>query len=154
MEEVMPSKPDDLLPNAKDFMKKLAISEADEAAKAARQQQMAEAEKRKLLEQLERPSGVSDDERIKRAVAIIERAVRNGKTEVEFIRFPVDVCTDRGRAINQQERRWESTLTGLPKELYDAWAKYFRPRGYKLRAEIVQFSGDRPSDIGMTLSWN
>ena len=135
-------------------MKKLAISEADEAAKAARQQQMAEAEKRKLLEQLERPSGVSDDERIKRAVAIIERAVRNGKTEVEFIRFPVDVCTDRGRAINQRERRWESTLTGLPKELYDAWAKYFRPRGYKLRAEIVQFSGDRPSDIGMTLSWN
>ncbi len=150
----MTSKPDDLLPPAKDFMKKLASAEADEAAKAAREHQRAEAEKRKLMEQLQRPSGVSDDERIKRAVAIIERAVRNGKTEVEFIRFPVEVCTDRGRAINQQERGWESTLTGLPKELYDAWAKYFRPRGYKLRAEIVQFTGDRPSDIGMTLSWN
>ncbi len=150
----MTSKPDHLLPPAKDFMKKLASAEADEAAKAVRQHQRAEAEKRKLMEQLQRPSGVSDDERIKRAVAIIERAVRNGKTEVEFIRFPVDVCTDRGRAINQQERGWESTLTGLPKELYDAWAKYFRPRGYKLRAEIVQFTGDRPSDIGMTLSWN
>ena len=87
-------------------------------------------------------------------LAIIERAVRNGKTEVEFIRFPVEICTDRGRAINQQERGWEGTLTGLPKELYGAWAKYFRPRGYKLRAEIVQFTGDRPSDIGMTLSWN
>jgi hypothetical protein len=150
----MTSKPDDLLPPAKDFMKKLANAEADEAAKAAREHQRAEAEKRKLMEQLQRPSGVSDDERIKRAVAIIERAVRNGKTEVEFIRFPVEVCTDRGRAINQQERDWEGTLTGLPKELYDAWAKYFRPRGYKLRAEIVQFTGDRPSDIGMTLSWN
>jgi hypothetical protein len=150
----MTSKPDDLLPPAKDFMKKLASAEADEAAKAAREHQRAEAEKRKLMEQLQKPSGVSDDERIKRAVAIIERAVRNGKTEVEFIRFPVEVCTDRGRAINQQERGWESTLTGLPKELYDAWAKYFRPRGYKLRAEIVQFTGDRPSDIGMTLSWN
>jgi len=150
----MTSKPDDLLPPAKDFMKKLASAEADEAAKAAREHQRAEAEKRKLMEQLQKPSGVSDDERIKRAVAIIERAVRNGKTEVEFIRFPVEVCTDRGRAINQQERGWESTLTGLPKELYDAWAKYFRPRGYKLRAAIVQFTGDRPSDIGMTLSWN
>ena len=150
----MTSKPDDLLPPAKDFMKKLASAEADEAAKAAREHQRAEAEKRKLMEQLQRPSGVSDDQRIKRAVAIIERAVRNGKTEVEFIRFPVEVCTDRGRAINQQERGWEGTLTGLPKELYDAWAKYFRPRGYKLRAEIVQFTGDRPSDIGMTLSWN
>ena len=150
----MTSKPDDLLPPAKDFMKKLASAEADEAAKAAREHQRAEAEKRKLMEQLQKPSGVSDDERIKRAVAIIERAVRNGKTEVELIRFPVEVCTDRGRAINQQERGWEGTLTGLPKELYDAWAKYFRPRGYKLRAEIVQFTGDRPSDIGMTLSWN
>ena len=138
----MLSRPDDLLPSAKDFMKKLADSEAEEA------------EKRALLKQLERPSGVSDEDRIKRALAIIERAVRNGKTEVEFIRFPIDACTDRGRAINQQERGWEGTLTGLPKELYEAWAKYFRPRGYKLRAEIVQFTGDRPSDVGMTLSWN
>jgi hypothetical protein len=153
MEEVMPS-PEDLLPNAKDFMKKLAINEADEAAKAARQHEMAEAEKRKLLEQLKKPSGVSDDERIKRAVAIIERAVRNGKTEVEVIRFPVDVCTDRGRAINQGEQGWESTLTGLPKELYDAWAKYFRPRGYKLRAEIVSFPDGIPGEVGMTLSWS
>jgi hypothetical protein len=153
MEEVMPS-PEDLLPNAKDFMKKLAINEADEAAKAARQHEMAEAEKRKLLEQLKKPSGVSDDERIKRAVAIIERAVRNGKTEVEVIRFPVDACSDRGRAINQGEQGWESTLTGLPKELYDAWAKYFRPRGYKLRAEIVSFPDGIPGDVGMTLSWS
>jgi hypothetical protein len=150
----MLSRPDDLLPSAKDFMKKLADSEAEEAAKAARQQGKADAEKRALLKQLERPSGVSDEDRIKRALAIIERAVRNGKTEVEFIRFPIDACTDRGRAINQQERGWEGTLTGLPKELYEAWAKYFRPRGYKLRAEIVQFTGDRPSDVGMTLSWN
>ena len=150
----MPSGSDDLLPNAKDFMKKLADAEAEEAARAARLQGESDAEKQALLKQLERPSGVSDEDRIKRALAIIERAVRNGKTEVEFIRFPIEACTDRGRAINQQERGWETTLTGLPKELYDAWAKYFRPRGYKLRAEIVQFTGDRPSDVGMTLSWN
>jgi hypothetical protein len=154
MEEVMPSKPDDLLPSAKDFMKRLALSEADEAEKAARQHEKAEAEKRKLLEQLERPSGVSDEARIKRALVIIERAVRNGKTEVQLIRFPSDLCSDHGRAINQGERGWEGTLQGLPKELYDSWAKYFQPRGYKLRAEIVDFTGDRPGDVGMTLSWN
>jgi len=149
----MTSKLDDLLPPAKDFMKKIASAEADDAARAARQHQRAEAEKRKLLEQFEKPSGVSDEERIKRAVVIIQRAVRNGKTEVQIIRFPNDICTDHGRAINQGEPGWESTLTGLPKELYEAWAKYFRPRGYKLRAEIVDFSGDRPGDIGLTLSW-
>ena len=32
----MPSEPNDLLPNAKDFMKKLADAEAEEAAKASR----------------------------------------------------------------------------------------------------------------------
>jgi hypothetical protein len=149
----MTSKLDDLLPPAKDFMKKLASAEAEEAAKAARQHQKAEAEKRKLLEQFEKPSGVSDEERIKRAVVIIERAVRNGKTEVQIIRFPCDLCTDRGRAINQGERGWESTLSGLPKELYGAWAKYFQPRGYKLRAEIVSFPDGRPGEVGMTLSW-
>ncbi len=149
----MPSRLDELLPSAKDFMKKIASAEADEATKAARQHQRAEAEKRRLLEQFERPSGVSDEERIKRAVVIIERAVRDGKTEVQIIRFPNDLCTDHGRAINQGEQGWESTLTGLPKELYEAWAKYFRPRGYKLRAEIVDFSGDRPGDVGITLSW-
>jgi hypothetical protein len=149
----MTSKPDDLLPPAKDFLKKLASAEAEEAAKAARQHQKAEAEKRKLLEQFEKPSGVSDEERIKRAVVIIERAVRNGKTEVQIVRFPCDLCTDHGRAINQGERGWEGTLTGLPKELYGAWAKYFQPRGYKLRAEIVSFPDGRPGDVGMTLSW-
>jgi len=149
----MTPKPDDLLPPAKAFMRKLAETEAEEAAKAALQHKKAEAEKRKLLEQFEKPSGVSDELRIKRAVAIIERAVRNGKTEVQIIRFPCDLCTDRGRAINQGERGWQDTLSGVAKELYEAWLKYFQPRGYTLRAEIVSFPDGRPGDVGMTLSW-
>ena len=59
-----------------------------------------------------KPSGVSDDEGIKRAVKIIERAVSNGRTEVQVDRFPNQLCTDHGRAINQQEPGWENTLTG------------------------------------------
>ncbi len=149
----MATKTDDLLPSAKDFMQKLALAEAEEASKQARKLAEAEAEKKALFEQLMRPSGVSDEERIKRAVKIVERAVSNGKTEVELGRFPNKVCTDHGRAINQQEPGWENTLTGLPKELYECWYKYFRPRGYKLRVQIVDFPGGMPGDIGMTLSW-
>jgi hypothetical protein len=153
MERAMTSKPDDLLPPAKDFMQKLALAEAEEAAKEARKRAEAEAEKKALLDQLAKPSGVSDEERIKRAIKIIERAVSAGRTEVEIGRFPNTLCTDRGRAINQQEPGWENTLTGLPKELYQTWAKYFRPRGYKLRVQIVEFPGGIPGDFGMTLSW-
>ena len=149
----MATKPDDLLPSAGDFMKKLALAEAEEASKQARQLAEAEAEKKSLLEQLTKPSGLSDEEAIQRAIKIIERAVSNGRTEVQVHRFPNQLCTDRGRAINQQEAGWENTLTGRPKEIYEFWAKYFRPRGYKLKVEIVDFPGGVPGDVAMTLKW-
>ncbi len=147
----MASKPDELLPSAKDYMKKLALAEAEEASKEAHKLSAAEAEKKALLDQLTKPSGVSDEEAIRRAITIIERAVSNGKTEVQVHRFPNQLCTDRGRAINQQEQGWEDTLTGVPKEIYQLWAKYFRPRGYKLRVEIVDYPGGLPGDVAMTL---
>ena len=145
---------DDVLPTAKDLQKKLALAEAEKAAESARKMAAAEAEKKELLDNLAKPSGVSDEERMKRAAAIIQRAVNNGLTEVFVGRFPNSLCTDRGRAVNQMEPGWETTLTGLPKELYEFWAKHLRARGYKLRVQIVDFPGGVPGDIGMTLSWS
>ena len=147
------TKPDELLPSASDFMKKLALAEAEEATKQARKLAEAEAEKKALLDQFSKPSGLSDEEAIQRAIKIIERAVSNGRTEVQVHRFPNQLCTDRGRAINQQEPGWENTLTGVPKEIYELWAKYFRQRGYKLKVEIVDFPGGMPGDVGMALKW-
>jgi len=147
------TKPDELLPSASDFMKKLALAEAEEATEQARKLAEAEAEKKALLDQFSKPSGLSDEEAIQRAIKIIERAVSNGRTEVQVHRFPNQLCTDRGRAINQQEPGWENTLTGVPKEIYELWAKYFRQRGYKLKVEIVDFPGGMPGDVGMTLKW-
>jgi hypothetical protein len=153
LEQAMAAKPEDILPPAKAFMKKLATAEAEEAEKELRKRKAADAEKDALIEQLSKPSGVSDEERLKRAVAIIERAVGSGLSEVEIFRFPNSLCTDRGRAINQQEPGWENTLTGLPKELYQTWHRYFRPQGYKLRVQIVSFPDGMPGEVGMTLSW-
>jgi hypothetical protein len=145
---------DDLLPKAEDCMKKIAAVEAERASEYMRKQQAAEAEKRELLERLSRPSGVSDEDRMQRAAAIIKRAVDNGLTEVEIMRFPNTLCTDRGRAINQQESGWENTLTGLPKEIFVFWQTYLRSRGYKLRYQIVDFPNGMPGDVGVTLSWH
>jgi len=147
------SKIDDLLPTAKDFLKKLALAEADEAAKQAKKDAEAEAEKQALLDQLRAPSGVSDEEAIRRALKMIERAVSNGKSEIQVYRFPNKLCTDHGRAINQQESGWEQTLTGVPKEIYQLWDRHFRSRGYKLKAEIVSFPNGMPGDVGITLKW-
>ncbi len=93
------------LPTAQQVMEKLALAEAEKASATARKQSDAEAEKKMLLEKLTKPSGVSDEEALRRVAAIIERAVSNGLTEVQVYRFPNALCTDRGRAINQQEFR-------------------------------------------------
>ena len=112
----MATKLEDLLPNANDFAQKVALAEAEEATKRMREQSAADLEKKALVDQLSKPSGVSEEEAIRRGIAIIERAVRNRNTQVLINRFPNSLCTDGGRAINQQEPGWESTLTGCPRK--------------------------------------
>jgi hypothetical protein len=142
------------LPTAKQLQQQIALKEADKASAAVRERAAADAEKKALMDKLSKPSGVSDDERLERAIAIIKRAANNGATEVEVARFPNTLCTDRGRAINQQERGWETTLTGVPKELFEFWQKHLKSNGFKLRVQIVDFPGGMPGDVGMTLSWS
>src|SRR5437016_10798082 len=55
---------------------------------------------RTLLDNLSKPSGVSDEVRMQRVAAVIQRAVNNGQTEVFVGKFPNTLCTDHGRAIN------------------------------------------------------
>ena len=144
---------DDLLPKAADCRRRIAEVEAEKATDLMRKETAAEAEKRALMDRLSNPSGVSDDERMKRAAVIIKRAVDNGLTEVRVGRLPNQLFTDRGRAINQQEAGWENTLTGLAKEVFEFWQQYLQPRGYKIKYEIVDFPDGMPGDIGITLSW-
>lgn len=143
----------DLLPTATDLKKKIALEEAAKADAEMRKRAQAEEEKKALLDQLSKPSGVSEEEGVRRGAAIIQRAANNGLTEVQVHRFPNSLCTDRGRAINQMEPGWENTLTGVPKEIYQLWYKHFRPRGYRLRVQIIDFPGGMPGDIAMTLCW-
>ena len=145
---------DDLLPKAEDLKKKIAEVEAEKASEFVRQQARVTAEKQELLDQLSKPSGVSDEERQKRAAAIIKRAADRGQTEVLVGTFPNALFTDGGRAINQTEPGWENTLTGLPKELFQFWEKYLKPRGYRLKCQIVDWPGGKPGDIGITLVWS
>ena len=141
------------LPSAKELMERAAQKEAEKAAEAMRLQAKADAEKQALIDRLQEPSGVSDEEAMRRVKVIIERAVNNGLTQVQVYRFPNSLCTDRGRAINQQETDFASTLTGLPKEMYDFWARQLKPLGYKLQFQIVDFPNGVPGDVGITLKW-
>jgi hypothetical protein len=130
-----------------------AEKEAEKASEYMRKRQAAEAEKKELLDRLAKPSGVSDEERMKRAAAIIKRAVDNGLSEIEVTRFSNKLCTDGGRAINQLEPGWEDTLTGLPKELFQFWKTHLQPRGYRVKYQIADWPNGMPGDISITLAW-
>ena len=149
----MRGKIDELIPNAKDIKKQAAEKEGQKADEHARRLASAEAEKRALIDKLSRPSGLSEDDKVKLASTVIQRAVRNGLSEVQVYRFPNSLCTDHGRAINQMEKGWEKTLTGIPKEIYQLWSDYLQPRGYRVRYQIVDFPGGVPGDISIVLSW-
>ena len=145
---------DDLIPSAKEIQKQAALKESQKADEHAKRLAAAETEKRALIDKLSQPSGLSEEEKVQLASTVIQRAVRNGLTEVQVYRFPNSLCTDRGRAINQMEAGWEKTLTGIAKEIYQLWSDYLQPRGYRVRYQIVDFSGGVPGDISITISWD
>jgi uncharacterized protein (DUF1778 family) len=149
----MSEKIDDLIPTARDIQRQAAIKEAEKADQDVRRFAAAEAEKRALIERLSKPSGLTEDEKVQLASNVIQRAVRNGLTEVQVYRFPHSLCTDNGRAINQQEPGWEKTLTGIAQEIYQLWFDYLKPRGYRIRYQIVDFPAGVPGDISIVIVW-
>jgi uncharacterized protein (DUF1778 family) len=153
-ETLVMAKIDDLIPSAKEIQKQAALKEAQKADEHAKRLAAAEAEKRALIDKLSQPSGLSEEEKVQLASTVIQRAVRNGLTEVQVYRFPNSLCTDRGRAINQMEKGWEKTLTGIPKEIYQLWSDYLQPRGYRIRYQIIDFPGGMPGDISITINWD
>ena len=142
-----------LVPSAKAMMEQIALAEAQKASDEMRRSAQEEAEKKALVERLSKPSGLSDEEVMKKAAAIIERAAKNGLTEVQVYRFPNSLCTDHGRSIKQQEAGWENTLTGVAREIYQLWVTYLHPRGYRIRYQFVDLSAGIPGDISIVLSW-
>jgi hypothetical protein len=149
----MPEKIDDLLPRAKEIQKQAVFKDAQKAEEYARRLSAAETEKRSLIDKLSKPSGLSEEEKVKLVSTVIKRAVGSGLTEVQVYRFPNSLCADQGRAINQHESGWEKTLTGIAREIYQLWADYLQPRGYRIRYQVVDFPGGVPGDISIVLSW-
>ena len=88
-----------------------------------------------------------------RVSRVVKGAAERGEREVLAIRFPSEYCTDHGRAINNFESGWPDTLTGFARRAYEFWQKELEPRGYKLRAQIMDFPGGVPGDVGIFLRW-
>jgi hypothetical protein len=84
---------------------------------------------------------------------VVKSAAERGEREVLVIRFPSEYCTDAGRAINNFEANWPETLTGFAKRAFEFWQKELQPQGYKVRAQIMDFPGGMPGEVGLFLRW-
>lgn len=80
-------------------------------------------------------------------------AAERGDNEFMLLRFPSDLCTDRGRAINSALPDWPQTLRGEAAELYVRWENELKPRGFHLAARVLDFPRGMPGDVGLFLGW-
>lgn len=80
-------------------------------------------------------------------------AAMKGEEEQLLLRFPSELCTDHGRAINAPDPAWPATLRGLAAEVFLRWKKELQPQGFGLAARVVEFPDGVPGDIGLFLEW-
>jgi CBS domain-containing protein len=80
-------------------------------------------------------------------------AAENGETEYLLLRFPNQLCTDGGRAINVGDETWPATLRGEAAELYLRWERELKRCGFRLLARVLEFPEGKPGDIGLFLAW-
>jgi hypothetical protein len=90
---------------------------------------------------------------MERISKVVRTAAEHGEREVLALRFSSEYCTDGGRAINSFEPDWPKTLTGYAQRAYEFWQQELEPHGYKLRAQIMDFPGGMPGDVGIFLRW-
>lgn len=126
--------------------KEMDKMDAERTAREAEERRLAEFT-RDFLEK-----HVSEDE-IAMVRRLVANAVKDGKMEAMVYSFPSDLCTDSGRAINNNDPRWPETLRGKAKEFFDRYEQFGRPQGYRLKAMVINFPGGIPGDIGLFLNW-
>lgn len=93
------------------------------------------------------------DKEWNRLVHNAREAAERGLTEYLLLRFPHELCSDNGRAVNAPDPEWPRTLRGEAAEMYLRWERELRPRGFHLAARVVDFPDGMPGDIGLFLVW-
>src|SRR6516164_2324397 len=121
-----------------------------------RQQQADEARQAQAKERRARTKDLIDhhiaDDSWQRLIHLAREAAEHGAREYLLLRFPSELCTDNGRAINAAEGDWPASLRGEAAELYLRWKQDLRPLGFALTARILDFPDGMPGDAGLFLS--
>lgn len=84
----------------------------------------------------------------------IRRAAEQGNRQLLALTFPASYCNDQGRRINNLEPDWPQSLEGFAKKAYEYFTTELKPLGYKLTAQVLDYPGGMPGNVGLYLSWD
>jgi hypothetical protein len=139
--------------SAADVKRQMAERAAQKAAEELRRMQEQEEKQKAVMAEFHAPPDRTPEQVMRLVMQLVNQAAERGQTEVQVYRFPNELCTDRGRRINNSEPEWEQTLEGRPKLAYEFWRDQLKPLGFGLRAEVLEYPGGMPGDIGFFLTW-
>ena len=139
-------------PITADSLRNLAEDFGHQKAYQEEQKRRAAADRRKLFvnDLIEQHIGDQSWQEILRRA---QSAAEAGQKELLLMRFPCELCSDGGRAINAGDAEWPATLRGTAAELFLHWKRDLKPNGFQLVAQVLDFPGGVPGDIGLTLIW-
>jgi hypothetical protein len=88
-----------------------------------------------------------------RVNAAVRRAAEQGNRQLLAVTFPASYCNDKGRCINNLEADWPGSLEGFAKRAYEYYLSELKPLGFKLHAQVLDYPGGMPGNVGLYLSW-
>lgn len=88
-----------------------------------------------------------------RIALLVQRTIDMGDKQALVLRFPSEWLSDQGRAITNHDKNWYENLDGFAKRAYDFFRKELEPRGFQIRAAILDWPGGMPGDVGFFLQW-
>lgn len=139
--------------SAADIKRQMSEREVQKAGEELRHMKEQEERQKAVIAEFHQPAARTPDQLIQVLKQLVTRAAESGQTEVQVYRFPNSLCTDRGRRINNSLPDWEKTLEGRPKLGYEFWRDHLRPLGFGFKAEVIDYPGGKPGDIGFFLTW-
>jgi hypothetical protein len=139
--------------SAADIKRRMAEREAQKAAEELRRMKEQEEKQKAVMAEFHKPPERTAEQLLQLIMQLVDRAAEHGQSEVQVYRFPNTLCKDRGRKINNSEPGWDETLEGRPKLGYEFWHDHLRPLGFGLKAQVLEYPGGMPGDIGFFLTW-
>jgi hypothetical protein len=92
-------------------------------------------------------------EALERIATLVHKQVERGEKQALVLQFPSDWLPDQGRGVTNRDPDWHLKLEGFPKRAHDFFDKELAPRGFQIKAEILDWPGGMPGDVGFFITW-